>query len=91
MNVKKGLVVRAVAGRDKDCAYFVVTECDEKYAMIADGKSRKLLNPKRKNLKHLRATSKTLDIDAITDKQLRRALGEFKKLTPTESGGEKIV
>ncbi len=90
MNVKKGLVVRAAAGRDMN-SYFIVLDNDEKYALIADGKSRKLDRPKRKNLKHLRPTGRMLCIDGLTDKKLRRALSEFSELTHTESGGEKIV
>lgn len=75
MNVEKGLVVKATAGRDIN-SYFVVVSSDDKFAFIADGKSRKLAKPKRKNVKHLSATSKILCIDEITDKQLRRALKE---------------
>lgn len=87
MNVKKGLVVKAAAGRDKD-AYFAVLDADEKFAYIADGKSRRLEHPKRKNVKHLKPTAKVLCLDGITDKKLRKALSELKMLTPTESGGE---
>lgn len=87
MNVKKGLVVKAAAGRDK-YSYFVVLEADERFAYIADGKSRKLEHPKRKNVKHLNPTAEVLCIDGITDKKLRKALSEFKNLTHTESGGE---
>ena len=75
MNVEKGLVVKATAGRDIN-SYFVVVRADDKFAFSADGKSRKLAKPKRKNVKHLSPTSKILCIDEITDKQLRRALKE---------------
>ncbi len=87
MNVKRGLIVRAAAGRDMN-SYFVVLSSDEKSAVIADGKSRKLEKPKRKNIKHLRPTGRMLDIDGMTDKKLRRALSEFTELTHTESGGK---
>ena len=49
----KGSVVRAEAGRDGG-GYFAVVGFDEKYCFIADGKSRKLDKPKRKNIKHIR-------------------------------------
>ena len=55
MNVEKGLVVKATAGRDIN-SYFVVVSADDKFAFIADGKSRKLAKPKRKNVKHLSHT-----------------------------------
>lgn len=87
MNVEKGLVVKASAGRDNN-SYFVVLSADSKFAVIADGKSRPLERPKRKNIKHIKPTGKILCLDEITDKKLRRALGEFTKLTQTESGGK---
>lgn len=87
MNVKKGLVVKASAGRDKD-SYFVVLEADGKFASIADGKSRKIANPKRKNVKHLMPTAKILCVDEMTDKKLKKALSEFNSPAHTESGGE---
>ena len=87
MEAKKGLVVKAVAGRDKD-SFFVITEAEKSFVMIADGKSRPLDRPKRKNIKHLRATGSVLCIDEITNKKLRRALSEYSKLTKTESGGK---
>ena len=49
MKLMKGSVVRAEAGRDGG-GYFVIVDADEKYCFIADGKSRKLEKPKRKNM-----------------------------------------
>ena len=51
MDIVKGSVGRAKAGRDKD-SYFVVLDVLDKFALIADGKSRKLEKPKKKNLNH---------------------------------------
>lgn len=85
MNLKKGLIVKASAGRDRNM-YFAVIETDGSFVMLADGKSRKLACPKRKNIKHIRPTSEILCIDGMTDKKLRRALSEF-----SESGGEYFV
>lgn len=47
MELTKGLVVRALAGRDMG-NFFVVLSVDGGYALIADGKRRKLASPKRK-------------------------------------------
>ena len=41
MKIEKGRVVKAAAGRDKG-SYFVITEMEENYVFIADGKRRKL-------------------------------------------------
>ena len=76
MKLLKGSVVRAAAGRDGG-GYFVVTDADEKYCFIADGKSRKLVKPKRKNIKHIRVTDSMIDLNDITDKKLRNALKQF--------------
>ena len=76
MKLLKGSVVIAEAGRDGG-KYFAVVEADEKYCLIADGKSRKLSSPKRKNIKHIRVTDSMIDLNDITDKKLRNALKQF--------------
>lgn len=76
MKVQKGSVVRAAAGRD--CGgYFAVTDVQNGYCFIADGKSRKLASPKRKNIKHLRPANSMIDLNDITDKKLRTLLKDF--------------
>ncbi len=74
--MQKGLIVQADAGRDSG-KYFVVTDFGGGYCMIADGKSRKLSSPKRKNVKHIRATNSKIELNGITDKKLRTLLKEF--------------
>ncbi len=77
MDIIKGSVVRAKAGRDKG-SYFVVLNFDKNFAFIADGKTRKLERPKRKNLKHLEATSVVLTEKLETNRKLKKALCDFK-------------
>lgn len=77
MKLNTGSVVKAKAGRDNG-NYFVVVANYENYCLIADGKSRKLANPKRKNIKHLCFTNSMIDINDITDKKLRTLLKDFK-------------
>lgn len=76
MEPEKGLIVCASAGRDEG-RFFVIVECDGSYALIADGKTRKLSHPKRKNVKHLSITGKKIAFTQITDKKLRDLLKEF--------------
>ena len=45
-------IVKSLAGHDKGRLY-IVLESKNEYAILADGKIRQLLNPKRKKLKHL--------------------------------------
>ena len=74
-----GSVVWATAGRDKH-RFYAVVRLEDGIAAIADGKRRKLLNPKRKNVLHLRHTKTVLGSDALkTDKQLRLALAPFNR------------
>lgn len=78
MKIQKGSVVKADTGRD--CGgYFAVVEMQDGYCFIADGKSRKLLSPKRKNIKHLSFTNSVIDLNDITDKKLRTLLREFSQ------------
>jgi ribosomal protein L14E/L6E/L27E len=76
MEPEKGLIVCASAGRDKG-KFFAVLECNGGYALIADGKTRKLSHPKRKNVKHFSITGKRIALTQITDKKLRDLLKEF--------------
>ena len=76
MKIYVGSVVRANAGRDGG-GLFVVTAADGDRCFIADGKSRKLGKPKRKNIKHISPTDSMIDINGITDKQLRIKLRQL--------------
>ena len=76
MELKIGSVVRAKAGRDKD-GFFVVTAIEKEYCFMADGKSRKLDKPKRKNIKHISLTNSMIDIKDKKDKKLRTLLKGF--------------
>lgn len=81
MKIEKGRVVKAAAGRDKG-SYFVITEMEENYVFIADGKRRKLSLPKRKNLKHLRFTDNVIELNDMTDISLEMCLADMLLRTP---------
>jgi len=72
-----GQIVRAKAGRDKD-GFFIITALDGAYALIADGKSRKVESPKRKKLIHL-APTRTLAQRFATNREVKHSLSEFRK------------
>lgn len=76
MDVQNGRIVKAKAGRDKD-RYFAVVGAENEQILIADGKTRKLATPKRKNVKHLVFTDKSVEMNGITDKKLRNVLKEM--------------
>lgn len=81
MNISKGDLIVSLAGRDKDELFYVL-DVDQNYAVLVNGKSRKLENPKRKKLKHLRfaaridsrVAGKIRNGDKVLNSELRRDL-----------------
>ncbi len=85
-----GWIVRSVAGRDKGDIFCVVGTDQENRLLLADGKRRKLAKPKGKKLGHVEcltdhlngydhpAIEKLKQGQALTDKELRRALAAFR-------------
>jgi ribosomal protein L14E/L6E/L27E len=74
MEFKTGQIVISKAGRDKGSP-LVVTGFDGNSVLVCDGKARPLERPKKKNPRHLQATSGVLSPDAAaTNRQLKRAL-----------------
>lgn len=53
MELSKAHIVYSIAGHDKGTLYFV-TQVESSYVLLADGKSRTLERPKRKNKRHVR-------------------------------------
>ena len=76
MNITAGTVVISRAGHDCGRAMLVV-RTDGEYLFVADGKERKLEKPKKKNKKHVRATSRVIELAGLTDRSLRRTLREL--------------
>ncbi len=76
MNIQKGSIVRALAGRDKG-GFFVVLAIVGSYALIADGKRRQVQRPKRKKLIHLAPTDTVYEGSTETNPQIRKAIREF--------------
>ena len=78
MMIAQGSVVIAKAGRDKGRAFAVTAVLNERTVLIADGKSRPIERPKRKNTLHLQATNTTVDC-ITTNRQLRNFLKAFEE------------
>lgn len=80
MLMEKGMIVKSIAGHDKDRYYLIVEACS-KSALIADGKRRRLEKPKRKNIKHLQQTNYFCQPNEYkTDKQLRALLHQWNEV-----------
>ena len=86
-----GWIVRATAGRDKDGIFCVVgVDQEQERLWLADGKRRKIARPKAKKLDHVEALANHSNMydhpaieklkqgQALTDKELRRALAAFR-------------
>ena len=76
MGFKTGQLVISKAGRDKGKP-LVITGFDGNSVLVCDGKERPLERPKKKNPRHLQATSIELTADAMaTNRKLKRTLSE---------------
>ncbi len=74
MAMERGCVVQSLAGRDRE-RLMAVLDCREGRVLVADGKVRKLAQPKAKNPRHLRQLGCRLDAEDLgSDKTLRKAL-----------------
>ena len=60
MEYRVGQLVRSKAGRDKGID-FVVVKSHNGYVYVADGRMRKLENPKKKKIKHIQGSYKVSD------------------------------
>ncbi len=73
-----GTVVKAKAGRDKE-GFFVVVKSEDGWVFIADGKRRKVESPKKKNPIHLTVTNTVLSHSMDTNRNIRKALRDFRE------------
>ena len=94
MDISKSDIIESLAGRDKGKLFYVI-DTEDNYVVIADGKGRKLENPKRKKLKHVRRVSRTetrvaLKIrngDKVLNSELRRDLATFGQQFKSQNQG----
>ena len=84
MDIRVGRVVISSAGHDSG-RRMVVTGADGGFVFVADGKERKLDSPKKKNIKHVHATSDSVELEGMTDKRLRQTLRALSRDTLQES------
>lgn len=94
MDISKSDIIISLAGRDKGQLFYVVG-VEENFVHLADGKGRKLENPKRKKLKHVRRVSRTdtrvadklLRGDKVLNSELRRDLATFGQQFNSQNQG----
>jgi ribosomal protein L14E/L6E/L27E len=80
--ISLGQLVRSHAGRDRDHVYLVVGLKTPTMVLMADGRDRKVANPKKKNIRHI-SVLKSIDKGvaakiasnlAVTDEEVRQAI-----------------
>ena len=94
MDISKSDIIMSLAGRDKGKLFYVM-DIEENYVLIADGKGRKLENPKRKKLKHVRRVTRTetrvaakiQNGDKVLNSELRRDLATFGQQFNSQNQG----
>lgn len=82
--IKKGQLVKSRAGRDKDKSYLILA-WDHEFVYVVDGDSRRLQNPKKKNIRHLWYTDKVASFvniklengTKVTNADIREALRDL--------------
>ena len=94
MEIAKSNIIRSDAGRDKG-KIFAVLAVEGEFLLLADGKSRKVENPKRKKRRHVlfvsaeenRLADKLKRGEKITNSELRRTLAIFREeVQPDQEG-----
>jgi ribosomal protein L14E/L6E/L27E len=84
MEIKSAFIVKSLAGRDHD-RLFVVLGVEPDFALLADGRLRKVQKPKRKKLKHISFVAypdekfalKLAQGEKVTNSEIRRMLSLF--------------
>ena len=86
--IGQGDLVIATSGRDKD-KIFLVIETTITQAKIVNGKSRKVLSPKTKNVKHLKVIKSAVLVElakriiggeCVGNDTVRKAITEYEKI-----------
>ena len=85
MDLRRGDVVRSLAGHDKD-TLFCVKDIDGDFLLLVNGKERKFNSPKRKRAKHVQRAGSSdhpvfLRIGAgepVGDNEVRKALAVLR-------------
>ena len=75
--VKKGAVVLVTAGKEKNSIFVVIKDLEPHRVLIADGRHRKLNNPKRKSVKHLEVIGQLSELPE-RDRLIWESLSSFR-------------
>lgn len=82
VNIVNGQLVTSNAGRDQTNVYLVIGTLKNNYLLLANGRDRKVKNPKQKNIRHVNVLAPIAQGLAeklqtgmkITDEEIRQAI-----------------
>ncbi|EIW16528.1 MULTISPECIES: KOW domain-containing RNA-binding protein [Pelosinus] len=82
VNISMGQLVTSIAGRDEMQMYLVIGIQGNKNLLLVNGRDRKLVNPKRKNIRHVNVLNSIAKSVAekiqsgikVTDEEVRHAI-----------------
>lgn len=94
MDIERADLVQSTAGRDRGMLFYVIGT-EGAYLLLANGRQRKLENPKRKKLKHVRkvprkdtrVTGKLLSGEKVLNSELRRDLADQSRSLMSQNQG----
>ena len=79
-SLRKGQIVRSLAGRDKGQILVVVDRFDDSHVLVVDGKRRLLDKPKKKKEKHLQDYKTIIDEkEMVNHCRIRKIIQMFEK------------
>lgn len=76
-----GMFAVSRAGHDRETVYIIIEE-DSEYVYVADGKTRTVDRPKKKNKKHIQIVKKVQlekPQDGFKDLDIKRAIKEYQE------------
>lgn len=73
-----GLFARPLAGHDKNEIYVIVSE-EQNFVYLANGRNKKISNPKKKNKKHIQVIKKQIDINDLSDLKIKSEIKKYLK------------
>ncbi len=78
MEYTQGTVVSSLKGHDKE-RLFVIVKSEGSFVWLTDGKNRKKISPKKKNIKHIVLSHHHIpEVESLSDKSIRKQLNRLK-------------
>lgn len=92
--IQAGQFVKAKAGRDRGKYFLIYDVLNATFVRVVDGKSRKVINPKKKNVRHLQVipvpageiAARLARGDRVTDDEVARAVSALGSAVISEDG-----